>query len=67
MPCINSHAVIFEDGKQYVVCVSTEGYLEMREVSVFKQTKAHCYLRSGLKDGDVIADKNSLLLFNALK
>lgn len=67
MPCINSHALIFEGGKQFVVHVADNGYLEMREVSVFKQTGKYCYLRSGLKDGEVIVDKNALLVYNALK
>ena len=60
MPCVNAHAVIFEDGKEYVVYVSKEGYLQMREISVYKQTEKFCYLRSGLKDGDRIVDRNVL-------
>ena len=67
MPCVNAHAVIFEDGKEYVVYVSKEGYLQMREISVYKQTEKFCYLRSGLKDGDRIVDRNALLVYNELK
>lgn len=67
MSCVNSHALIFEDGKQFVVHVSDDGYLEMREVSVFKQTGKYCYVRSGLKNGEVIVDENALLVYNALK
>ena len=67
MPCVNAHAVIFEDGKEYVVYVSKEGYLQMREISVYKQTEKFCYLRSGLKDGDRIVDWNALLVYNELK
>ena len=59
MPCVNAHAVIFEDGKEYVVYVSKEEYLQMREISVYKQT--------GLKDGDRIVDRNALLVYNELK
>ncbi len=67
MPCVNAHAVIFEDGKEYVVYVSKEEYLQMREISVYKQTEKFCYLRSGLKDGDRIVDRNALLVYNELK
>ena len=67
MPCVNAHAVIFEDGKEYVVYVSKEGYLQMREISVYKQTEKFCYLRSGLKDGDRIVDRNALLVYNDYK
>ena len=67
MPCVNAHAVIFEDGKEYVVYVSKEGYLQMREISVYKQTEKFCYLRSGLKDGDRIVDRYALLVYNELK
>ena len=67
MPCMNAHAVIFEDGKQYVVCVDKENNLCMQEVKVYKQTEKYCYLMSGLKAGDRVVDKNALLVYNALK
>lgn len=67
MPCVSAHAVIFEDGKQYVVYVSEDGHLHTREVSVYKQTERLCYLEGGLKDGDRIVNKNALLVYNELK
>ena len=39
----------------------------MHEISVYKQTEKFCYLRSGLKDGDRIVDRNALLVYNELK
>lgn len=67
LPRVNAHAIIFEDGKSYVVCVGQDNLLQTREVSVFKQTDRYCYLRSGLKEGEQIVDENSLLVYNALK
>ena len=64
---INSHAVIFEDGKNYIVRVSKDGLLEMKEISVFKQTEKYCYIDSGLEEGNIIIDNNALLIYNALK
>lgn len=67
MPRIPSHALIFEGGKQYVVCVGTDGSLRMQEVAVSKQTDEYCYLDAGLEEGDVVVNKNALLVYNALK
>ena len=67
MPRIPAHALIFEGGKQYVVCVGTDGRLWMQEVGVYKQTDEYCYLNAGLKEGDVVVNKNALLVYNALK
>ena len=67
MPRIPAHALIFEGGKQYVVCVGPDGYLRMQEVDVYKQTDKYCYLNTGLKEGDRVVNKNALLVYNALK
>lgn len=67
MPRIPAHALIFEGGKQYVVCVGTDNRLRVREVGVYKQTDEYCYPNAGLKEGDVVVNKNALLVYNALK
>ena len=67
MPRIPAHALIFEGGKQYVVCVGTDNRLRVREVGVYKQTDEYCYLNAGLKEGDVVVNKNALLVYNAFK
>ena len=67
MPCVDARAVIFENGRHYVVCVDENNELHTCEVTVFKQTEKNCYLQSGLKEGDRIIDKNALLVYNALK
>lgn len=67
MPCVDARAVIFENGRHYVVCVDENNELHACEVTVFKQTEKNCYLQSGLKEGDRIIDKNALLVYNALK
>lgn len=67
MPRIPAHAVIFEDGKRYVVCVGADGYLHLQEITVYKQTEKYCYFQSGPKEGDRVIDDNALLVYNALK
>lgn len=67
MPRVNAHAVIFENGKQFVVYIGEDGQLHIREVKVLKQTEKYCYLESGLNDNDRIIDQNALLVYNALK
>lgn len=67
MPRIPTHALIFEGGKQYVVGIGSDGYLQTKEVSVYKQTERYCYLDAGVQDGELIVNNNALLVFNALK
>ena len=66
MPRIDSHALVFEGGKNYVVTVDSEQRLQVKEVDVYKQLSKECYIRSGLSDGDRVLNKNVLLVFNAL-
>lgn len=64
---IPAHAVIFENGKRFIVRAGVDGYLHLQEVTVYKQTEKYCYLQSGLKEGEQVIDDNALLVYNALK
>ena len=66
MPCIDLHALIFENGKNYVVTASEDGKLQVKEVEVYKQLRNRCYIQSGLQEGDRILNRNTLLVYNAL-
>jgi len=66
MPCIDLHALIFENGKNYVVTASEDGRLQVKEVEVYKQLRNRCYIHSGLQEGDRILNRNTLLVYNAL-
>lgn len=67
MPCVEARAVIFENGRHFVVGIDSDNVLQPREVTVFKQTDKYCFLETGLKEGDRIIDRNALLVYNALK
>lgn len=67
MPCVEARAVIFENGRHFVVGIGSDNVLQPREVTVFKQTDKYCFLETGLKEGDRIIDRNALLVYNALK
>ena len=66
MPCIDLHALIFENGKNYVVTANEDGKLQVKEVEVYKQLRSRCYIQSGLQEGDRILNRNTLLVYNAL-
>lgn len=67
LPCIPATSVIFENGHQYVVIVSTQGSFQKREISIYKQNQTVCFVDKGLEQGDVLVNHNSLLVYNALK
>ncbi len=64
MPALPSSAVIFEDGKDYVMVVSKSGY-ERREVRVAHASAGYSYLAQGVEQGEKVVTKNALLYFNA--
>ena len=66
MPRIDSHALVFEGGKNYVVTVEPDQRLKIKEVDVYKQLSKECYVRSGLSEGDRVLNNNVLLVYNAL-
>ena len=66
LPRIDSHALVFENGKNFVVTVDAAGKLAVKEVEVSRQLSKECYLSSGVQEGDRILNKNVLLVYNAL-
>ena len=66
LPRIDSHALVFENGKNYVVAADANGKLTIKEVEVYRQLSKECYLSSGVQEGDHILNKNVLLVYNAL-
>ncbi len=66
MPRIDSHTLVFDGGKNYVVVVDSAKQLMIKEVDVYKQLSKESYIRSGLSEGDMILNKNVLLVYNAL-
>lgn len=66
MPRIDAHALIFEGGKNYVVTVTPDNRLKVKEVNVYKRQNQECYVRSGLSEGDRVLNQNVLLVYNSL-
>ena len=66
LPRIDLHALVFENGKNFVVTVDADGKLAVKEVEVYRQLSKECYLSSGVQEGDRILNKNVLLVYNAL-
>jgi cobalt-zinc-cadmium efflux system membrane fusion protein len=63
---IPSDAMIFENGKNYVVVYHNKCSLELREVQVMKTENSQSYISSGLNTGDIIISKNQVLFYNAI-
>lgn len=66
LPRIDSHSLVFDGGKNYVVMVDKDERLRIKEVEVYRQLSKVCYLASGLSEGDRVLNKNVLLVYNAL-
>lgn len=63
---IPSSAVIFENGKNYVVVYKDRCNIQIKEISILKATPSYTYLNGGLLPGAVVVSKNALLLYGAL-
>lgn len=64
LPVVPSSAVIFDNGKDYVMISTAEG-CERREVRVVYASAGYSFLASGLNAGEEVITKNALLYFNA--
>lgn len=64
--CVPSHALVFENGRYYVVTVASDDRLAVKEVEVYLHSDEVCYLSSGLTAGERILNRNVLLVYNAL-
>ena len=66
MPRIDSHALVFDSEKNYVIVVDNKNSLHIREVEIFKQLPKECYIKCGIQEGEKIINKNVLLVYNSL-
>lgn len=66
MISIPSSALIFDNSRQYVVAFKDRYNIEAREVEVYRTTDETTWIRSGLKEGDVVVSKNQLFIYDAL-
>ena len=64
--CVPSHALVFENGRYYVVTVASDDRLAVKEVEVYLHSDEVCYLSSGLTVGERVLNRNVLLVYNAL-
>lgn len=64
LPAVPSSAVIFEDGKDYVM-VASKSKIERREVRIAHASAGFSFIASGVATGEKVITKNALLYFNA--
>lgn len=63
---IPSNAVIFENGKNYVVVFKDNCNLSVKEIDIMKATPTFTFLNGGLQPGEIVVSKNALLIYGAL-
>ena len=63
---IPSNAVIFENGKNYVVVYKDKCNLQVKEIDIMKAMSNYTFLNGGLQPGEIVISKNALLLYGAL-
>lgn len=66
MIAIQSKAVIFDNGKTYVMVYKSISQIETRQVNVYRQVGDVTYIDQGLKKGDVILSKSQLFIYDEL-
>ena len=66
LPVVDSKALVFNDKKYYVMVLKGKKDFEVREVSIGGTVDNKTYILSGLKSGERVASRYSLLLYNAL-
>lgn len=64
LPAVPSSAVIFEDGKDYVM-VASKSKIERREVRIAHASAGFSFIASGVATGEKVITQNALLYFNA--
>ncbi|WP_026464865.1 efflux RND transporter periplasmic adaptor subunit [Adhaeribacter aquaticus] len=64
---IPSQDIIFDSSRNYVVVYRKRCDLEVREVSILQTAGNRTYIKSGLKEGDMLMSQNQLLVYNSLR
>lgn len=65
MLCVPAQSVIFENGHRYVV-VKDEATCRRQEVKVAHEAEGWVYIKEGVSEGTMVANRNALLIFNKL-
>lgn len=66
VPCISPDAIVFDESKNFVVIYEGKDKLSVRRIEVYPAHRDLLFIRSGLKEGEMVISKNQLLIYNAL-
>lgn len=66
-PFVNPRAVIFDENKNYVLVLSQDRKIQVREIEVSRKTADKIYISKGAKAGDYIIASKQVFLFDSLK
>lgn len=66
MISVPSAAIIFDKSKYFVMVYHDRNTIETRQVDVFRQVGGTTYIKSGIKEGELVMTANQLLVYDAL-
>ena len=66
LPAVSSSAVIFDKSKHWVMVFKDRHNIETRQVSVYRELGNITYIKSGLRPGETVITRNSLLIYDAI-
>lgn len=66
LPTIPSSAIIFDKSKYWVMVYKDRRNIETRQIEIHRQLGDVTYVSSGIKAGEKVINKNSLLVYDAM-
>ena len=66
MPSVPSSAIIFDKSRQFVMTFKDRFNIDTREVEVYRSANGTAWIRSGIKDGEIVISHNQLFIYDAL-
>ena len=66
MVSIPSESIIFDKSKNFVIVYKSPKEIESREIQIAQSTKGKTYVFNGLNPGEMVMNKNQLMIYNAI-
>ncbi|HEY8931645.1 MAG TPA: efflux RND transporter periplasmic adaptor subunit [Mucilaginibacter sp.] len=67
LPEVSSHALVFDNDKNYVIVVDGKAKVHVQPVTVAKTVEDRAYIAGGLKPGDKVIASRQVYLYESLK
>jgi cobalt-zinc-cadmium efflux system membrane fusion protein len=67
LPVVNSRGIIFDENRNYVLTLSADNKVQIKEVEVNRKANGKTYISKGLNAGDRIIASKQVFLYETLK